>query len=58
MLNYNENAKQTDTVIESLKDPIQNIYMAAKHLDVLRDVDFSDKTASELTDEEIQIIAS
>lgn len=58
MLNYDENAKQTDTVIESLKDPIQNIYMAAKHLDVLRDVDFSNKTASELTDEEIQIIAS
>ena len=32
--------------------------LAAKHLDVLRNVDFSGKSASELTDDEIQIIAS
>jgi len=57
-LDYDYSAKQTPQVIASLKNPIQNFYIAAKHLDLLRNVDFSGKTASELTDEEVQIIAS
>ncbi len=58
MLNYDDTSANKRMVIDSLKDPIQNIYMAAKHLDILRNVDFSGKSASELTDDEIQIIAS
>lgn len=58
MLDYSSSAEQKSSVIKSLKDPVQNIYMAAKHLDVLRNVDFPGKIASTLTDEEIQIIAS
>lgn len=40
MLNYSADAQQRSSVIDALKDPIQNIYMAARHLDVLRNVDF------------------
>ena len=53
---YTENQKQA--TIESLENPIQNIYMAAKHLDVLRNVDFYGVSADELSDEDIQSIAS
>ena len=58
MLDYTSSSSHKSRVIKDLKDPIKNIYMAARHLDVLRDVDFPDKTASELSDEDIQIIAS
>ncbi len=44
MFDYSGSDKQKYSVIKSLKDPIQNIYMAAKHLDILRNVDFSGKT--------------
>ncbi len=58
MLNYTADAQQKGNVIDALKDPIQNIYMAARHLDVLRNVDFFGKSAEQLTDSEIQTIAS
>jgi hypothetical protein len=59
MLDYTSaTSTQKSKVINSLKDPIEDIYMAARHLDVLRNVDYSGKSADQLTDEEIQIIAS
>ena len=58
MLGYSDSSNQTSNVISMLKDPIKNIYMAARHLDVLRNVDFSGLSANELNDEAIQIIAS
>ena len=58
MLDYNSSSKQKNNVIDMLKDPIQNIYLAARHLDVLRNVDFYGLSANELDDEAIQIIAS
>ena len=58
MLNYSSSTDNKKLVIDSLIDPVQNIYMAAKHLDILRNVDFFGKTSSELNDEAIQIIAS
>ena len=41
-----------------LKDPIQNIYVSAAHLNYLRNIDYKDKKANELSDDEIKIIAS
>lgn len=58
MLGYDSSTDKRDAVIESLKDPIQNIYMAADHLDYLRNIDYEGKAASDLTDDEIKIIAS
>ena len=45
-------------VIDSLKDPISNIYLAAAHLSELKNVDFSNKKTDELTDEDLIIIAT
>ena len=59
MLEYDSYTdSQKDTVIKSLEDPVQNIYMAAKHLDVLRNVDYYGVPASELSEKDIQSIAS
>lgn len=58
MLGYDASTDQRNVVIDSLKDPIQNIYLAACHLDVLRNVDYKGKSKNDLTDDEIKIIAS
>ncbi len=59
MLGYNSYVgKEADSVINSLKNPIEGIYLSAMRLSELRDVDFSGKSAEQLTDAEIQIIAS
>lgn len=49
--------QQTQTV-KSLKNRIECIYLAAKHLSDLRDVGFKGKSAAQLTDEDIRIIAT
>ena len=41
-----------------LKDPIQSIYVSAAHLNDLRNIDYLGKSADNLTDDEIKIIAS
>ena len=58
MLGYEETTNKKDKIIKSLKDPIQNIYLATCHLNQLRNIDFEGKTADELTEDEIKIIAS
>ncbi len=55
-LGYSEYDDEDITSI--LKDPIQNIYTAAAHLNYLRNIDYKDKSATELSDDEIKIIAS
>jgi len=47
-----------NSVIESLKDPMQAFFIIAKHLASLKDVDFKGKSASELTDEEITVVGT
>lgn len=58
MLGYEDTDKNRNLVIDSLKNPIQNIYMTACHLDELRNIDFAGKNADELTEDENKIIAS
>ncbi len=58
MLGYTTDTDKRDKIIASLKDPIQNIYMTACHLNVLRNVDFAGKNANDLTEDEIKITAS
>ena len=53
MSSYNEK-----DIINSLEDPIQNIYVSAAHLNDLRNIDYKGKSADDLTDDEIKIIAS
>ena len=45
-------------MIKILEDPIQNIFVTAAHLNDLRNIDYLGKSADELTDDEIKIIAS
>jgi len=47
--------KLEEVIIAALKDPKQNIFIAAKHLSDLRDLDFSGKKANEMTIEDIEI---
>jgi hypothetical protein len=54
----NATKKQTSDVIKALKDPVQNIYIAAKHLSDIIALRFDGKSADELTDEEIQMAAA
>lgn len=49
---------QRDAVLESLQDPQQAIFIAARHLASLRDVDFRGKGAADLTAEEVAVIAT
>ena len=49
---------QESMIIESLKDPRQNIFIAAKHLAELRDIDFIGRTASNMTKENIKVTAT
>jgi len=45
-------------IIESLKDPVQNIYIAAKHLSDLRNVDAKGKASSQMTKGDIKNAAT
>lgn len=49
---------QKQNIIDSLKDPVQNIFIAAKHTSELRDIDFKGQRADELSVEEVKIIAT
>ncbi len=57
-LGYDSSTDKRQQIIASLKDPIQNIYMAAAHLSLLRNIDYAGKGAADLTDEEIGILSS
>ena len=58
MLGYDDTDNNRKQVIKSLKNHIQSIYMTAMHLSDLRDIDCRGKSAEELTEDEIKIIAS
>jgi hypothetical protein len=45
-------------LVEALKDPVYNIFIAAKHLADLRDIDFAGSTASSLTPDELLVVAT
>ncbi len=49
---------QHEQLIKMLKDPVQNIFIAAKHIADMRDIDFYGKPASALTNDELKIITS
>ena len=49
---------EKSALIASLKNPIQNIYIAAKHLSTLKQIDFADKLTTELTSDDIKVIAT
>jgi hypothetical protein len=51
-------SNERNSIITSLKNPIQNIFIAAKHLSTLKKVDFENKPSSELTIDDIKIIAT
>ena len=50
--------EQEEMIIDSLKDPKQNIFISAKHLADLRDVDFEGKSAGQMTLEDIMVTAT
>jgi len=49
---------QQQSLIESAKDPDINIYMAAKHLSDLRDIDFAGTTGKEMTAPQMEVTAT
>jgi len=53
----NLNDAQINNIIRSLNDPIQNIYISAKHLSELRDIDFIGTGANDMSEEQIAITA-
>ena len=57
-LGYDDSTDKRGVIIESLKNPIQNIYITALHLSLLCDIDYKDVDRSKLTDEQVQNIAS
>ena len=48
---------QEASIKNSLQDPSQNIFIAAKHLSDLKNIYFSEKTSQDLTDEDLMTIA-
>lgn len=50
--------EQMNAVVTSLKDPQQAIFLAAKHLARLRDIDFKGKGPAQLTADEIAVIGT
>jgi hypothetical protein len=49
---------QKDDIIQTLKDPVQAIFVSALHLSQLRDYDYPLTAGNELTEEQIVVIAS
>jgi hypothetical protein len=54
----NMSSDERSALIASLKNPIQNIYIAAKHLSTLRQIDFANKPTTQLTADDIKVIAT
>lgn len=54
----NMSSDERSALIASLKNPIQNIYIAAKHLSTLRKIDFASKPTTQLTADDIKVIAT
>jgi RHS repeat-associated protein len=54
----NLSSGQRDAIVDSLKDPVQAVFIAAKHLSDLRDVDFKGKTAKQLTLSDVEVIGA
>lgn len=50
--------QQESMIVDSLQDPKQNLFIAAKHLADLRDVDFEGKGAATMTEDDILITAT
>jgi hypothetical protein len=60
-LGYDPNNLSSDDrakIIQSLKDPVQNIYIAAKHLGDLKNVDSKGKSASQMSAQDIKVAAT
>jgi len=51
-------SSQEELIVESLKNPEINIFIAAAHLVQLRDIDFPCVGADQLTEEQISVIAT
>lgn len=45
-------------IIDSLKDPVQNLYISTKHISDLRDMQYPNLTSKQFTEEEILVIAT
>jgi hypothetical protein len=54
----NLDSTQEQIIIDSLKDPRQNIFIAAAHLAELRDIDFKGKNADQMGPDEIKLTAT
>ena len=54
----NMSYKEKAEIIELLKDPVANIYIAAKHLQDLKEIDYSSIPSENLTDTDIKSIAT
>lgn len=54
----NLTGKQRESIISSIKDPIQNLYIVAKHLSDLRDIEYKGLGADKLTEDNVRIIGS
>jgi hypothetical protein len=52
------NPQQTSLILESLRDPRQNILIAAAYLASIKDIYAPEKAATELTEEDMIVIAS
>lgn len=49
---------QHATIVDMLKDPVYNIFIAAKHIADLRDIDFYGHTADSFTTDELIVLAT
>ncbi len=45
-------------IIDSLKNPVENIYISSKHISDLRDMQYPNKKAENLTEDEMRVIAT
>ena len=57
-LGYDKSTDKRNVIIESLKDPVQNIYITALHLSQLCNIDYEDVDRESMTDEQIRDVAS
>lgn len=60
-LGYEESqvtSKLKNEIIKSIKDPVENIYISAKHISDLRDMQYPEKSADDFSEEEIRILAT
>jgi hypothetical protein len=48
----------SDEIIRSLRDPTESIFVAAKHLSDLRDLDFAGISGNHLTDPQLRTIGA